>query len=462
MNRPRTLASAAALLLALSTPGPAAAQRWAANPTAIAVRDATFEQTRAATHLFRSLDGSRSLLLLKRISVEDALDIAVDRGVKDLGTSSVPPASLDATRAALARHFAEQFRSENTAAYWYVYGTGATFAEALSAVFPDGASSGPDKGHVIRATADEERILFGATALRWSGHPLRVLAERTRADLVIVDDPTGLARHLSRIGRPSVKAILHVDVAGRDLLAVREQCRALLALRGLGLADVSVVDLLPSSTEDAKPWAYGTEVAAGHAQRAKRLESLLERVGLKANVTRPRTADAVVEAVNAAAAARRRVLLVAVAADGGATLRIPAQATGLTEKDVRRMAPSVSFVSVLLDAGEPLHHLDSLAFLGAVRADEPSSSPLLRTSLDRNPSARPGRLAETDVTNPSSVLLAIREATSSVAPRGTARPGPRTVARIYEFDAGALADAMHPRAPPANPEPSAGAGRSGS
>jgi len=437
-------ASALALFAALGAPRAVAAQAWSAAPRALVVRDAMFEQAKAAVHALRVGDGpGRTVLLVKRVPVEEALDLNVEKALQELDSTSAQPRFLESTRKALRSHIGDQFRAENVSAYWYVYGTAPNFAEALCQAFPDGAGASPSRGHVIRATAEDERVMFSATALRWEGHPVRALSQRTKAELLVLDDPTGLSGPLSRSGKLSVKAVLEVDIAGRDLGAVRDQVRALLGLRGLSLGEVAVLDLLPSSPEEARASGFEPPLGGELEESARRLAAVLARRGMKQDEGRVRSTDALVGSANVAKAQRKRVLLFAGADKDGASIRIPGQAVALTEADVRRMDPDTSFVAVLFETAASRARPDAFAYLGAVSAG--SASPLLGLALRHDPSKGQRPFAEVDVGGPSSVLAVIREA--APATRGANKAA---FARLYEFDARALADAMRARAPTAD------------
>ena len=400
---------------------------------ALAVRDAMFEATNPAMSLLAGPEEGRprSVLLAKRIPAPAAVEMSVERSLRELEASAKDPKFAEASRKALRKHFAEQVEAEGTAAYWYLRGTAATFPEVLDVVFPAGAALNPARGHVIRASAEEERAMFSAPALQWSGHPLRVLAEGTGADLLVLDDPTGAAARLNRVDKPFVRSVLLVDATSKELAATRDQYRALLRLRSLRLGEVDVLDLLPESPEEAKALGYGPDAAAEQLQRARRLRTLLSRSGRRQALPRGSSPEAAVELVNAAVAKRRRIFLVADAPAEVPSLRLPGQGV-LTEREVRRMDPGASFVGLFFGSGAAWRRLDSLTLLGTVRP-EPGSS-LLSVSLDRGGLSTRRGLAEIDVGG-NTVLRAIREASAHGS----------LTARVYAFDARSLAQALQPR-----------------
>lgn len=449
-------AAIAALCAALTAPGRGAAQSWTASPTALAVRDALFE---AAGPAMGSLGGQgegrpRSIVLAKRVSAPAAVEMNVEKALRELGPSAKDPHFAEASRRALRKHFAEAMEAEGTAAYWYLYGTAAAFPDVMIVAFPGGAAANPGRGHVIRASADEERAMFSPAALSWRGHPLRVLVEGTGADLLVLDDPTGAAARLTRSAKPFVGSVLHVDVTSKELPQARDQYRALLRLRSVGLGEVDVLDLLPSSLDDVRGWGYRSDLAAEELRGAKRLRALLSRPALKHAELRGPESEAAVEFANAAAARRRRVLLVADVSGERSSIHLPGQGM-LAEADVRRMEPGASFIGLFVGSGTALHRFDSLSLLGTIRP-HPSAS-FVSVALDRSGLSSRRGLVEIEVGS-NNVLRAIRDATSGERREGSgtgAKGG--LAARVYAFDARSLADAL--RSGPVETDDSEGAGQ---
>jgi len=426
------------LLFALAHGRPALGQSWSATATALAVRDVAYESISAALPqgFLRELGqaGARSVLVVKRVAAEDAVEWNVNRALRELASDAARPELVEASRRALKKHFVEQLQAERVVAFWYVFGTAATFPEVLAAVFKGGAAASPARGHVIRATAEEERVLWSAAALHWAGHPLRMIAEATRADLLVVDDPTANSSRVAQYRLPPVRAFLHVEVG--HLGAVRTPCRAVLGLRGLDLGSLEVLDLLPASAEEARSWGHGAESAAELARGAERLRALLARLGPADGAAPPATPGAAVERVNAAAARGRRVLLFADSFDG-TLLRLPGDRGALAATDVKRIDPGASFLGAFYGASSP-PHLEAFGLLGAASAGVPG---YLRVSLDRGGRPTRSSFLEVDVGSPTSVLYALRESLTDGPGRDAPATAARRVARLYEFDARALAAA---------------------
>ncbi len=381
----------------LLLPGVALAQTWCAKPAGIMVRDAMFESTNSVSQLLKSFVGELPgpLLLMKRVSPEEAIDIKVAKLVRDFDTDEGygryakqfrRSVSRSEFRDALAREIRKELfpKNDSSNGYWYVYGTADNFVSEINRAFDGGANLDPQRGHVIEVGPGEETTLFDPKYMKSGEHPLQVLAKRTRSQLLVLDEPLGIAKNFPKDARADVRAVLHLDSSTADIQRVKEHYRALLNLRSTKLSEMTVINLFPSKLEDALPWGFEPELAKRYADNGTRFEKLLKELKVS-GPEKAWTVDSVVDEINAATAAGKRILLIGEAGKDGNVVRIPNQAAGLTAKDIARISPDASFVGLFCSSEALLSQFNALTFRGSIYTDD--ASRFLEFVFDRSAEA---------------------------------------------------------------------------
>jgi hypothetical protein len=409
---------------------------WCPLPSAVEMRDATYEQSEGVRGFAEQLVGpGDNYVFIRRVDAPTQL--AISNRELSIAVGEKPPTIEEAR--AMVREDPNIALLANEP-IWYAYSSSTDFKNRVE---QEGINFA--RGSVLEMTKPLEEGLLGGSADRRAAEEIESVIRNSDPRLIILEGDRVPELNIETSKRTM---ILKVS-SGGSLEALKSRVNLLRGMNEASNEDVAILNLMPTRAEEATVWGFDRDLAEAYATNGARVASDLERYGFAGDGTTSR--EKALATIAQAAQGKRYLVLVGESSNDGASVRIPGTNEVLTSKDFENLPEHVTVLGMVCGSANTLAKINALSVVGTIFTNDIRR--ILRVGLDHRPHATVAEYLDIPVGEHPVVAATARVATrygaKEVEPAGSRPEGVRMV--LYKGTVIGMQAVPAPSSPPPPP-----------